>query len=305
MTELYYDFKTYLKKTFGCKVYKVVVDAGFSCPNRDGFLSTGGCIYCNEKGSSLGRANIPIDQQVLDGIKFIKKWYNAKKIMVYFQAFSNTYAPAQELEKIYNQALCHEDIVSIAIGTRPDCIDEEKLKIINKLTEKYEVWIEYGLQSCHDKTLELINRKHTFKQFSQAVELTKKFPKIKICSHIILGLPGETKQDMIETVKKLAELKIDAIKFHALYIEKNTIIADMYKQKNFLLLSMPDYVDILINCLEILPKNIVIQRISGDCKKEDLIAPDWAAKKSDVVNLLKQEMEKRGSFQGIKAEQTE
>ena len=283
MQKPYYDLNTYLKDRFGCRVYKVVLDAGFTCPNRDGTVSTHGCIYCNSQGSGIHKDPIPIRDQVLNGIKFIKNWYRADKIMVYFQAFSNTHEPVEILEQRYKQALCHEDIVALIIGTRPDCIDEQKLAMINQFTKDYEVWIEYGLQSSHNSTLKAINRGHTYEQFVQAVELTKKFPNIKIATHLIFGLPGESKQDMLETVKKIAKLGLHGVKIHNLYIEKNTTLHQQYKEKKFPLLSLDEYVDIVVSALKILPKDMVIQRINGDPKKNSLIAPDWALEKQKIL----------------------
>jgi uncharacterized protein len=282
----YLDYNTYLRNTFGCKVHKVVVDAGFSCPNRDGSLSFGGCIYCNEKGSGAGKGNVSIKDQVLKGVACVGKLCKAKKFVVYFQSFSNTHAPVQVLEEKYKQALCHKDIVGLAIGTRPDCIDDDKLALLNDIGEDYDVWIEYGLQSCHNKTLKLINRHHSFEQFLLAIAKTKKFKNIKICAHIIFGLPGETQQDMLKTVKMLAPIGLDGIKFHSLYVEKNTEIEKIYTEKPFCLMSMDEYVDIVCKAIKLLPKDIVFQRLTGECLKENLIAPKWLLEKQTVLTKI-------------------
>ena len=195
----YYQFSEYLKNKFGKKVYKITLDAGFSCPNRDGTISSGGCIFCDD-GGSFSRAHdshMPVEQQVLTGIETLSTKFKAQKFMSYFQAYTNTYKPVDELKKIYDASLCHKDIVGISIGTRPDCVDEQKLDLIASYTQNYETWIEYGLQSIHDKTLKYINRGHNYETFLKAYKLTKE-RNIKVGVHVILGLPDEKKEDMLQ-----------------------------------------------------------------------------------------------------------
>ena len=283
---MYNTFNKYFKKTFNSKVHKVVIDAGFSCPNRDGTLSKDGCIFCNEQGSGSGQSAISIKGQVLQGIKQVQKKYKDTKIMVYFQAFSNTYAPADKLEEIYSQAICHKDIVAISIGTRPDCIDNEKLKIINKFTDKYEVWIEYGLQTHKNETLRKINRHHSFENFLLAIARTKKFPKIKICVHVIFGLPGETEEDMLKTIKWLSAIGIDGIKFHPLYITGDTVS----RCHGGTMLSFDEYTSLVAKSIKLLPDNVVIQRLTGDCAPEKLIAPEWMLDKNRVINEINKKL---------------
>ena len=289
----YYDFRHYLKDSFGCKVYKVVIDAGFTCPNRDGFVAKGGCIYCNANGSGSGKRKKSIREQVLEGIEFVQTRFQAKKIMVYFQAFTNTYAPVDELEKIYKEALCHEDIVALAIGTRPDCIDLEKLEMINQFTKDYEVWMEYGLESSHDRTLTLINRMDTWANFQQAIEWTKRYP-MKTCTHLIMGLPQETYEDMMITVDRVAALNLDAIKIHNLYIEKNTSLQKFYDDYQFPLLSEAEYIDIVCDSLEKLSPHMVIERLNGDPIIKDLYVPEWSRFKQRILLNIEKRLEGAG-----------
>jgi len=299
----YRQYSSYLKEVFGCKVYKVTLDAGFSCPNRDGKISTGGCIFC-EDGGSFSQAHsgsMQIKEQLETSIFRLQNRFKAKKFISYFQAFSNTYAPVEKLKCLYNQALDNPDVVGLSIGTRPDCVDEEKILLINTYAQTKEVWIEYGLQSIHNNTLSLINRGHSAEDFLAAYDLTRKFgDKIKICVHVILGLPGETKKDMLETAKTLANLKIDGIKIHLLCALKNTELENMYNRGEFHPLSEEEYVDIVCDYLEILPKETVIHRLAGNGLKKILVAPKWLPEKFRILNLIDREMERRGSFQGNK-----
>ena len=295
----YYQFSEYLKNKFGKKVYKITLDAGFSCPNRDGTISSGGCIFCDD-GGSFSRAHdshLSVRQQVLTGIETLSTRFKAQKFMSYFQAYSNTYKPVEELKKIYDESLCHPDVVGISIGTRPDCVDESKLDLIASYTDKYETWIEYGLQSIHDKTLRFINRGHDFKTFLKAFNQTKE-RNIKIGVHIILGLPGETKQEMKETVKMLADIGADGVKFHCLCIFPNTKLYEMYEQGQIKLLEEDEYVGIACDCLELLPERTTIHRLGGNGLQAIKVAPKWLNKKFEILNKIDRELEKRNSFQG-------
>lgn len=297
----YNQYSAHLKNKFGVKVYKVTLDAGFSCPNRDGKISTGGCIFCDEGGSfSQAHSNLlSIEEQLQTGIDTLSKRFKAKKFMSYFQAYSNTYKPVSELEKIYSSALNHPDIVGLSIGTRPDCVDREKLKLISSFNKNYYTWVEYGLQSVHDKTLKLINRGHDFDCFLRAYEMSKELG-INVCAHIILGLPGENRDDMLETASKLADLKIDGIKFHMLCALKGTELSKMYESGKISFMSEDEYVQILCDFLEILPAETTIHRLAGNGLSKDLIAPLWLGKKFDTLNQIDRELEKRGSYQGAK-----
>lgn len=297
----YYQFSEYLKNKFGKKVYKITLDAGFNCPNRDGTISSGGCIFCDD-GGSFSRAHdshLSVEQQVLTGIENLSTRFKAQKFMSYFQAYSNTYKPVEELKKIYDESLCHKDIVGISIGTRPDCIDEQKLDLIASYTDKYETWIEYGLQSIHDKTLKFINRGHNYQTFLNAYNMTKERG-INVGVHVILGLPNETKEDMLKTIKTLADLNVDGVKFHCLCIFPNTKLFDMYEQGQINLLEEDEYIDIACDCLELLPQQTTIHRLGGNGLQAIKVAPKWLNKKFEILNKIDAELEKRNSYQGIK-----
>lgn len=299
----YTQYSQHLKELFNCKVYKVTLDAGFSCPNRDGTISTGGCIFC-EDGGSFSQAHsgqLSISEQLEVSINRLKDRFGAKKFISYFQAYSNTYAPVEKLKNLYDEAFLHPDVVGLSIGTRPDCVDEEKIKLINSYTENHHVWIEYGLQSIHNKTLKLINRGHYSEDFIKAFELTRRFGKdIKICVHVIIGLPGETRQEMLETAKVLADIGVDGIKIHLLCALKDTELENIYNRGEFKPIAAEDYVDIVCDYLEILPPETVIHRLAGNGLKKILVAPKWLPEKFKVLNLIDRELERRGTFQGSK-----
>ena len=295
----YNQFSAYLKNKFGQKVYKITLDAGFSCPNRDGTISTGGCIFCDD-GGSFSRAHsnlLPVEEQVKAGVASLSEKFKAKKFMSYFQAYTNTYKPVQELEKIYGSALNHPDIVGISIGTRPDCVDSDKLNLIASYTKDYETWIEYGLQSVHDRTLKYINRGHDFKTFTRTCDETMKRG-IKVCAHVILGLPGESRDDMLETAKTLAEMGVDGIKIHDLCIMKNTKLAQIYKEQEIKLLEEDEYVSLVCDFLEVLPVETTIHRLAGNGLQALKIAPLWLNKKFEVLNKIDRELLTRNSWQG-------
>lgn len=295
----YNQYSRYLQELFGCKVYKVTLDAGFSCPNRDGAISTGGCIFCDDSGSfSNAHCNrLSIEEQLETGIGNIKKRFKAKKFISYFQAYTNTYADVKTLENIYGQALNHPDVVGMSIGTRPDCVDKEKISLISSYTKDKLVWVEYGLQSIHDKTLNLINRGHSSKEFIDAVKMTQN-KNIKICAHVIIGLPGETKKDVLETAKVLADLGIDGVKIHLLCVLKDTKLEKMYENNEFALLPEQEYVEAVCDFIEILPPDAIIHRLAGNGLKEILVAPKWLEDKFRILNLIDDELEIRNSRQG-------
>ena len=297
----YYDFKTYLINRFGEKVYKVTIDAGFFCPNRDGTKGYGGCIYCDGRGSRYrkdGKVIVPIEEQIRIGKEFYKKREHAKKFFAYFQTFTNTYSDIETLKRIYSIPLKDPEIVGISIGTRPDCVDKEKLDLIESLNEyKEEIWIEYGLQSIHEKTLKLINRGHTIEEFLNAIKLTENRD-IKICVHIIVGLPYETKEMMLETAKFLSNLPIHGIKIHCLLVLKGTPLEKLYEREKFKLLTLNEYVEIVADILEILPPNLIIQRLTADGYRDIFLAPDWAKNKLKVLNEINNELIRRDSYQG-------
>ncbi len=296
----YNQYSAHLKQKFGAKVYKITLDAGFSCPNRDGTLSNCGCIFCDDGGSfSQAHSNkISIEEQILTGIETLSERFKAQKFMSYFQAFTNTYKPVSELEKIYSAALKHPDIVGLSVGTRPDCIDEDKLKLISGYAKDYYTWIEYGLQSVHDKTLNWINRGHDYNCFLRAYEKTKNYG-INICVHLILGL-NETYEEMIETAKKVAALEPEGIKIHMLCALEGTKIADLYNSGEMSFMSEDEYINLCCDYLELLPAQTTIHRLAGNGLKKNLVAPRWLGKKLDALNKIDSELERRGSWQGCR-----
>ncbi|MCP4671787.1 MAG: TIGR01212 family radical SAM protein [Desulfobacula sp.] len=300
MGKRYTDYNTYLRQLFGQRVQKISIDAGLSCPNRDGFLSKKGCIYCNAKGSGSGmfQEGHSIKEQIESNkIGAIKK-YKAKKFLAYFQSYSNTYTSCEHMKLMFDEALSCEGMVGMAIGTRPDCIDARKIDLIESYTQNYLVWLEYGLQSVHDTTLTSINRQHSAKDFFDAVQLTCNRG-INICTHVILGLPGEDRKMMLETAKILGDSPINGIKLHLLYVIKGTILDTLWKRGEYTPLEQNEYVDLVCDFLEILPKKIIIQRITGDPHAEELQAPMWAGRYRETFNMIQNTLEKRDSFQGL------
>ena len=296
----YNQYSAYLKNKFGVKVYKITLDAGFSCPNRDGTISKGGCIFCDEGGSfSQAHSNLlSIEDQIQEGIKNLSTRFKAQKFMSYFQAYSNTYKPVKELEKIYNSSLCDERIVGLSIGTRPDCVDDEKLNLISSYKDDYYTWIEYGLQSIHDKTLKKINRGHDFDCFLKAYEKTKE-KGINVCVHVIFGL-WETHDEIMQTAQKLAQLKVDGVKIHMLCALENTKLASLYNAGEIDFMSEEEYIKTVCDFLEYLPPETTIHRLAGNGLKKNLIAPRWLGKKMDCLNQIDRELALRNSFQGCK-----
>ncbi len=297
----YSDYNSYLRQLFGQRVQKISIDAGLSCPNRDGSLSEKGCIYCNSKGSGSGmfKRGLSIKEQIeTNKIGAIKK-YKAKKFLAYFQSYSNTYTSCEHMKLMFDEALSSVGMVGMAIGTRPDCIDAAKLDLIESYTKNYLVWLEYGLQSVHDTTLQKINRRHTVKDFFNAVELTLGRG-INICTHVILGLPGEDRNMMLETAKILADSPINGVKIHLLYVVKGTMLDKMWRRGEYTPLEQKEYVDLVCDFLELLPDNIIIQRITGDPHADELQAPMWAGRYRETFNMIQDTLEKRDSFQGKK-----
>lgn len=295
----YHTLDYYYKQKFNQKVFKVSLDAGLTCPNIDGKVGYGGCIYCSKSGSGefAGNKNEPVEIQ-FEKIKdmMLKKWPNAKYIG-YFQAHTNTYAPIEKLKKMHEKILEKENVIGLSIATRPDSIDKECLEYLAELNKKTYLTVELGLQTTNEKTAKLINRCHTLECFENTVKSLRK-ENINVVVHIINSLPYETKEDMLNTVKYLNNLDIQGIKIHMLSILKDTAIEKMYQKEKFSLLSKEEYIDIVISQLELLRPEIVIHRITGDPKIEDLIEPKWLTKKFGVLNDIDKEMVKRNTYQG-------
>ncbi|MDI6726596.1 MAG: TIGR01212 family radical SAM protein, partial [Smithellaceae bacterium] len=281
----YCDLKSYWRNLFGLNVYKLPVDAGFTCPNRDGTIATGGCSYCDGRGSRLRQAGpLPsVTDQLLRGKAYYERYRRARKYIAYFQTFTNTYAPRDHLEKLWREALAVEDVVGLSLGARPDCLPEDTLGLIRELAEGCHLWLEFGLQSMHDETLRRINRGHTFACFLDALERAAG-GKINICVHIIVGLPGETREEMLATARRLATLPIQGIKIHLLLALAGTALGEQYREGRITLPGQEEYVGIVCDILEILPPELVIQRLTADGYQDIFLAPAWARNKMAVLN---------------------
>ncbi|MCG6905862.1 MAG: TIGR01212 family radical SAM protein [Desulfobacteraceae bacterium] len=304
MPERYRDFNTHLRALFGCRVQKISVDAGLTCPNRDGRVGTGGCIYCNARGSGTGAhgRGLSVTEQLRQGKTALARRYKARKFLAYFQSFCNTYAPLETLRRLYAEALGVPDIVGLAIGTRPDCVDTGVLELLEELARGHLIWIEYGLQSAHDTTLARLNRGHTFGRFAKAVAATRQRG-IRICTHVILGLPGETRKQMLATADAVAALGIDGIKLHLLYVVRGTPLEALYRAGRYTCLEQAAYVDLVCDFIERLPPEMVIQRLTGDPHPEELVAPRWSLKKSETRALIQAALAQRDSWQGKRCQQ--
>lgn len=297
--ERYYSYSRFLKEYFGEKIYKICLDGGFTCPNRDGSLSTLGCLFCSEGGSGefAEQAHLSITEQIIKGKQQTANKYQGEKYLAYFQAFTNTYAPVEKLRTLYEEALNREEICGLIIGTRPDCLPEEVLDLLEELQSKKPVFLELGFQTCHDKTARFLNRGYDSIVFADAVKRCAEH-KIRVSAHIILGLPGESMEDQYETIHFLNKLPISGIKISMLYLLKNTPLAAHYEKHPFPLYTMEEYVDVLVGCLERLRPDIVIERITGDGPRKLLIAPEWILHKRYVLNTIQKELKLRNTYQG-------
>lgn len=289
----------FFKRKFGCKIAKITLNGGFSCPNRDGTKSHGGCIYCSEKlsGDFAGNPSDSIRMQMDEGIMRISsKWKNVK-YMPYFQAGTNTYAPTERLKTLYEEALSYENTVGLSVATRPDCISAETLDYLADVNKRTFLTLELGLQSVFDTTGDIINRHTTYAEFLDCYNrLTDKG--IAVCVHLINGLPGETRDMMMESVRQVSELKPWSLKLHLLHVIKGTVCERMYLNGNFDTFELDDYVNLICDQLEIIHPDIVIQRLTGDGVREELTAPLWSIKKFEVLNAIDKELLRRDSFQG-------
>jgi uncharacterized protein len=294
----YYDLKSYWRNLFSRNVHKLAIDAGFTCPNRDGHVATGGCIYCDGRGSKLRQqGELPsVAAQIETGKKYYKP--SSSKFIAYFQTFTNTYAPVKKLQALYDEALAQSDVIGLSIGTRPDCLDIEIIELLSEYAKSNHIWVELGLQSIHDKTLECINRGHNYQQFLDAVN-SLSGRGLNICVHIIIGLPGESDDDILKTAKTLATLPINGIKIHSLLALDGTIMGDMFKNGSIPMISKEKYVALTADVLEVLPPEVVIQRLTADGYRDIFLAPAWAGNKLDVLNSINKELEGRDSYQGI------
>jgi radical SAM protein (TIGR01212 family) len=295
-------FNTYgrfLRDKFGCRVYKVSVDGGFSCPNRDGTLGVGGCIYCNNdsfRPRSADKLKSMADQ-VHDGIEYSRKRFGANKFIVYFQPFTNTHAPLETLIPLYETAIDHPDVVGLSLGTRPDCIDDEKIAWLANLARTHFVTLEYGLQSIYDQTLARINRGHNFQCWLNAMNRTRNRG-IWLCTHIILGFPWETREEMLHTADILSDKGLDFLKLHHLHVVRDTLLESQYRRNPFPLLELEEYADLVVDFLERLNPAICIERLFGAAPKEQLIGPDWGKSNSEIRHCIEQRFVARNTYQG-------
>lgn len=297
----YHTLDYHLKQKFNSKVFKVSLNAGFTCPNIDGTKGYGGCTYCSSSGSGDfgGLPSLSLKEQFKQVKQNIhKKWKNAKYI-AYFQAHTNTYAPLNILKEKFEEVLLYDNVVGISIATRPDCISDEVADYLLDLSKRTYLIVELGLQTIHDETGKKINRCHSYNDFLEGYNKLK-LRNINVCVHIINGLPNETKEMMIETVKEIAKLEIHSVKIHLLHVIKGTKIAKQYENDEFELLSLEEYVNIICDQIELLPQEVIIQRITGDGDKTTLIGPMWSTNKFVVMNSIDKEFVKRNTYQGIK-----
>lgn len=282
----YTTLNTYLKNRFGCKVYKIAIDAGFTCPNRDGTLDTRGCIFCSKGGSGdfAESRTISIYDQIEAGKSKVAKKIKDGKYIAYFQAFTNTYAPVAHLRELYMQAVHHPDTVALSIATRPDCIADDVLQLLKEINNIKPVFVELGLQTIHKKTADYIRRGYDLETYDTAVD-NLHCAGLNVVTHLIIGLPNETEKEILESVGYVCK-RTDGIKLQLLHILKGTDLANDYENGKFEVLTLEEYTDIIVKCVQIIPENIVIHRLTGDGAKKDLIAPLWSADKKNVLNTI-------------------
>jgi len=294
MLPYYLSYNEYMKERFGGKVYKLSLDAGCTCPNRDGALSTGGCIFCSAGGSGdfSQRYIDDIDLQIENAKKQVEKKYKGDKFVAYFQSYTNTYGDIELLRKIFFKAINNENIVALSIGTRPDCLGEAVIELLNELNQIKPVFVELGLQTIHEETARLINRCYELPVYDEAVRKLKAIG-VNVVVHIILGLPHETEEMMLETVEYVVKSGADGIKLQLLHILKNTKLEQMYLDGEFEALGEDEYIALVIKCLKRIPNNVVIHRLTGDAPKKLLVAPLWSANKKEVLNRINREIRKR------------
>ena len=283
----YLSFNKYLKDKFGQKVYKISLDGGFTCPNRDGKIDTRGCIFCSKGGSGDFAQNrdLSITEQIESGKKIVEKKIKSGKYIAYFQAFTNTYAPVEILRAKYSEAINHPDIVALSIATRPDCLGDDVIELLDEMNKIKPVFVERGLQTIHSDSAKYIRRGYSLEVYNEAVKKLKNIG-VNIVVHIILGLPNESEEDMLESVKYVCQSQIDGIKLQLLHIIAGTDLAKDYEKGLFKTLEFDEYVELIAKCVAIIPKNIVIHRLTGDGAKKDLIAPLWSADKKRVLNAI-------------------
>ena len=299
----YHTYEYYLRHRFGGKCAKLPLDAGFTCPNIDGTCGVGGCIYCSDRGSGdfAPRACLPITEQIAQQkALFAKKW-DVSRCIAYFQAHTNTYAPLEILKKNFEEALSCDHIVGLNVATRADCLADDVVEYLAELAERTVLTVELGLQSSNDRTAQAINRGHSFADFCKGFEtLRRASDRIEICVHLIFGLPGESREEMLQSVRDVADLHPDQVKLHLLHVLRDTALASLYQNGAYTPMERNDYIETVADALEFLPADVVIGRLTGDGAKDELLAPLWSLKKTTVINDIDKLLYERQSYQGIK-----
>ena len=295
----YNSLNYFLRNKFGEKVFKISLDGGFSCPNRDGTISNGGCIFCSESGSGdyAGDKRLSLHKQFEDIKEMMAKKWKSQKYIAYFQAYTNTYAPVEELREKYYKAINEEGVVGLAIATRPDCLPEAVLDLLEEINKKVYVWVELGLQTVSDKTAKVINRGYKLNAFEDAIR-DLKARNIDFVVHSILGLPGESKEDILDTIKYISHTKAKGIKFHLLHLMKETPLMEFYENGKLEFLSMEDYIELVCKGISLLPQDMVVHRLTGDAPRSLLVGPMWSLKKWEVLNSIDSYMEDKELYQG-------
>lgn len=290
----FYSLNDFFKDEFKDKIFKVSLDGGFTCPNRDGKVAHGGCIFCSDAGSGefAGNRRKSITEQIDEQLEFLKDKVKDKKVIAYFQNFTNTYGDVNYLREIYYEALNHPKVLGLAIGTRPDCIEDDTLELLKEINEKHFFWIELGLQTIDDKVAKLINRGYPLSTY---LETTKKLKDsgIKFVTHMIVGLPKEEREDVLNTAKCIVQSGAWGIKIHSLHIIKGTPLERLYNDTNFKVFTLDEYVDIVVTILKLLPDKMVVHRVTGDGKKDEVVEPKWSLNKRKVLNEIEKELKKR------------
>lgn len=295
----YYTLNYFLRNKFGEKVFKISLDAGFSCPNRDGTISKGGCLYCSERGSGdfAGDRNFSISSQFQDIKAMMKNKWKSGKYIAYFQAYTNTYGEIQELRRKYEEAIKQEGVVALAIATRPDCLSQEVIELVSEYNSKLYTWMELGLQTSNEKTAKIINRGYTLDIFEDALGRLRR-KNIDVVVHTIFGLPGESREDMLNTIKYLANKDIQGIKIHLLHLLKGTPLVKLYEQGKLRFLEKDEYIDLVCEAITLLPESIVIHRLTGDAPRNLIIGPMWSLKKWEVLNDIDKKLNDEELYQG-------
>lgn len=293
------SFNRILRDTFNARVYKIGLRLDFTCPNRDGTVTVGGCIYCNNASHTpqVYRPRTSVTAQLEQGAMAVRKRHKAEKFIAYFQSYTNTYDSVDKLAQLYGEALAFPGVVGLAVATRPDCLPDEVLDLISDLSQKTYLWLELGLESMHDRTLAWVNRGHGLREYIDAVERAKNRG-LRICTHLILGFPGESREDILETPMLFNRLGIDGVKLHNLHVIKNTALEKLYRSGQVKLFSRDEYIDLVVDFLEMLEPNIIVHRLSGETYRAITVAPDWSIDKIGVHNAIFKAFESRDTWQG-------